>query len=202
MSPDADSPGLSRTERKRAERIALIERAAAQVFAERGFENANFDDIAEQLDLRGSSLFHYVPSKRDLFRRTLHNSAEQVLARLDEIRAGGGPPADVWRRLIAEQVLLQVRDFPEFAPLFFKSNTSDAELKAEILEIRRQHASVFEAVAEAWRAETGAEADTTRIRVQIAFGALAFLGEWYRADGQVGIEQLAETMASELALEG
>lgn len=195
-----DVSALSRTERKRAERIVRIERAAAEVFADRGFESANFDDIAERLDLRGSSLFHYFPSKRDLFRRILHHSADQVFERLQAVVDAGGPPAETWERLVREQVVLQVRDFPEFAPLFFTTTTTDAELRNEVLELRRQHAAIFEHVAEAWRREVDADATSTRVRVQIVFGAMAYLGEWYRPDGPVKVEELAQILAVELAL--
>lgn len=198
MSEDVSA--LSRTERKRAERIVRIERAAAEVFAERGFESANFDDIAERLDLRGSSLFHYFPSKRDLFRRILNHSAEQVFERLQVVVDAGGPPAEIWGRLVHEQVVLQVREFPEFAPLFFATTTTDPELRNEVLELRRQHAVIFERVAEAWRRDVDADATSTRVRVQIAFGTMAYLGEWYRPDGPVKVEELARILALELTL--
>jgi AcrR family transcriptional regulator len=178
-----------------------IERAAAEVFAERGFETANFDDIAERLDLRGSSLFHYFSSKRELFSRILQNSATQVLARLRVVVDAGGAPGEVWKRLVREQIVLQVRDFPDFAPLFFKTNTTDAELKDEVLALRREHARIFEEVADAWQREHDADATLTRIRTEVAFGAMAYLVEWYRPDGPVKVEQLADMLAEELALD-
>ena len=192
--------GLTRTQRKRANRIATIERTAAKVFAEKGVERTSFDDIAELLELRGSSLFHYFASKNELFLRILHNSAEQVFERLREVRALGGSPDVVWDALVREQVLIQVRDFPEFSPLFFQSSSSSEELRGEVLRLRREHALIFEEVAAQWSELHGTTPAANRVHLGIAFGAMAFLSEWYNPDGALKADELADLMARELAL--
>lgn len=199
-SSASDPDGMTRTKRKRADRIARIERAAARIFAEKGFENANFDDIAASLDLRGSSLFHYFSSKNELFLRILHTSAAQVFERLREVKAEGGTSDVVWAKLVREQVLLQTRDFPEFAPLFFKTSASSAELQAEVLRLRREHALIFETVAEDWRHVSGATSSASRVHLGVTFGALAYLPEWYNPEGPLMVEELADLLAAELAL--
>lgn len=191
---------LSRTARKRADRIMQIERVAASVFAKRGYESTNFDEIADELDLRGSSLFHYFSSKSELYSRILEHSAAAVVKRLSAVVNAGGRPDEIWEQLIREQVLIQVRDYPESVPLFYKANTSDPELQQRILEIRRQHAAIFEKIAKRWYAETGARTLDIRIRIGITFGALAYLQEWYDPAGKLKVEQLADLMAQELRL--
>ncbi len=74
--------------RKRAERIRRIEEATARIFAERGYDRANFDDIASCLGLRGPSLYHYFGSKEEMFLACVEYSAAEVMQRLEAIPAG------------------------------------------------------------------------------------------------------------------
>ncbi|MDA8209366.1 MAG: helix-turn-helix domain containing protein, partial [Actinomycetota bacterium] len=77
----------TRLDRKRAEKIASLERVAARLFAERGFEATGFEEIAAAMDLRGPSLYHYFSSKEELFLRCIRQSASEVLERLQKITA-------------------------------------------------------------------------------------------------------------------
>jgi len=185
-----------RVSRKRSERIARLERTAARVFAERGYEGANFDQIAAELDLRGPSLYHYFSSKEELFVRCISKASNEVFERLRAIADTDLEPADKLKKLFHEQVLIEVRDYPEFVPLFFRTRLPDKDLAERVLAIRRQHAAIFEEVA----AQLGSSADSGRFRVGLAtaFGALAYLPEWYDSEGQLSVDELAETLASTL----
>jgi TetR/AcrR family transcriptional regulator, cholesterol catabolism regulator len=200
-----DGGGPSRTERKRAARMARIERTAARVFAEKGYDGANFDDIAAELDLRGSSLYHYFPSKEDLFLRCVRYAAEQVFPRLKAIAAEQQlqreRDRDVrpsLRALIREQVLIEVRDFPEFVPLFFKISVPVPELRLEILALRREHAEIFEGLLDAQRADGSVDLGAVRVWFGTTFGALAYLPEWYDPAGPMPVDELAERMSATL----
>lgn len=190
---------MNRTEQKRAARIERIERAAARMFAARGYEGTNFTDIAAEFGLRGSSLYHYFASKDELFLRCLTHSAEQVFARLQAITAGKpDDPLGALRALFREQVLIEVRDFPEFVPLFFTMPVPVPALAETVVRLRREHATFFERAARRATRGTGVSSREVRVALGIAFGALAFLPEWYQPDGAIGVGELADRMADGL----
>lgn len=190
---------MSRTEAKRAARMELIERTAARLFAAKGYEGTNFADIAAELDLRGPSLYHYVSSKEELFLHSLEHSAQQVFARLRSIVATeADDPLSALEALVREQVLIEVRDFPEFVPMFFKMTIPSRDLADRVLEVRREHAGIFEDVAEAVRSKYGFERAHVRVWLGVTFGALAYLTDWYNPDGALGVEQLSERLAAML----
>ncbi len=189
----------SRTASKRAQRIERIERAAARVFATKGYDGANFADIDAELDLRGPSLYHYFSSKDELFLRCLEHSAEQVFTRLRSIVAEQrADPLDTLQALFGEQVLIEVRDFPEFVPLFFKMRLAAPELAGRVLELRREHAEIFERAAADVRSRRDLDAGDVRVWLGVAFGALAYLQDWYDPSGALDVEQLAERTATTL----
>ena len=196
--PVIEGTAPTRTEQKRAARIERIERAAARMFAERGYDGANFTDIAAELELRGPSLYHYFPSKEELFLRCLTHSADQVFARLRAIATARSDPRETLRSLFREQILIEVRDFPEFVPLFFSTALPVPVLADAVTRLRREHAQFFEHAAR--RASRGAGVGKREVRVAlgIAFGALAYLPEWYDASGPMGVEELADRMADGL----
>lgn len=196
--PVVEGAAPTRTELKRAARIERIERAAARMFAERGYDGANFTDIAAELDLRGPSLYHYFPSKDDLFLRCLTHSADQVFARLRDITTTRADPRDTLRSLFREQILIEVRDFPEFVPLFFSTPVPVPRLAEAVTTIRREHAQFFEHAARRASRGTGVGKREVRVALGIAFGALAYLPEWYDPAGPIGAEELADRMAGAL----
>lgn len=194
-SGDEVAPSSTRLELKRARRIERLERTAARMFAQNGYDGTNFDLIAAELDLRGPSLYHYFSSKEELFLRCVHKSAAEVFARLRAIADTDLRPGDKLRALFREQALIEVRDYPEFVPLFFKIQVPIAELSEAVLQVRRAHATIFEEVAKEVRAQTKARESDVRIQLGVAFGALAYLSEWYDPRGAIGMEELADKLA-------
>jgi AcrR family transcriptional regulator len=178
--------------------MALIERTAARLFAEKGYEGANLEDIAAELDLRGSSLYHYFSSKEDLFLRCLRHSSDEVFGRLRDLAAEYEDPTDALRALLREQVLIETRDFPEFVPLFFAMYVPVAELRREVLGLRQTHAEIFEATAARLAAERHSDPGDLRVWLGIIFGSLAYLREWYDPAGALTAVQVAERMADAL----
>jgi AcrR family transcriptional regulator len=190
---------LSRQQRKRAEKISQLERVAARMFAERGFEAVGYEDIGANLDLRGPSLYHYFSSKEELFLACVRQSAREVASRLHAICEAGSEPMDTLRALFEEQIIIELRDYPEYVPLFFKLYVPSEEIQKEILNLRRAQAEIFEnAVRSAFGIAPGQRIVHQRVALEVAFGALAYLPEWYRSDGELSVDEIAKTMGESL----
>lgn len=197
-SGEQNASGTGHVARKRAERIRRVEEAAAHIFAERGYDRANFDDIASNLGLRGPSLYHYFASKEEMFLACVEHSAAEVMRRLEAIAGREEPPGVRLRRMFAEQVLIEIRDYPAFAPLFFRVYVPVPRLQARVAEIKRAHGDIIRGVAAECAAEAGHDKETARVALMAAFGALAYIQEWYSADGPMSAENLADQLAGTL----
>jgi AcrR family transcriptional regulator len=193
-----EEANLSRTARKRAERTRLIARTAARLFADGGYDTTNFEDIAAVLDMRGPSLYHYFPSKEALFLACLHDASSVAFERLRTIARSAEPPRLILRALIREQVVIELRDFPEFVPLFFGNRVGVPAIRDEVLRLRREHAEVFESIAAEVRADEGLESEHVRVWLAITFGALAYLDSWFDPTGPLDVDALAHRMSGTL----
>ena len=84
MSTGSDT---SRYEQHRREAI----RAAASVFAEKGFHGASPRDIAEKLGIKQGSLYYYFESKEQALGEVCLYGIEEYVARMHTIAAGDQP---------------------------------------------------------------------------------------------------------------
>ncbi|WP_186526232.1 TetR/AcrR family transcriptional regulator [Leekyejoonella antrihumi] len=168
------------------------------MFAEKGYDGTNFEEIAAQVDLRGPTLYHYFSSKEDLFSQCVEHSFAQVVTRLEEIAGSEGAAEERLRRLFFEQVLIELRDFPDFVPLFLKVYVPVPSLRRRLAAIRRQHGDVFRHVVNEVVMAHGLDPEAAKISLMMAFGSLAYMPEWYDRRGPLRLEELAADVADTL----
>src|SRR5690242_130861 len=81
-----------RRSREREERADRIRRAGAQVFSERGYEQATMEEVAERAELGKATLYYYFQNKQELFVDIVEHATDSVKRLVDEnIPAGGDP---------------------------------------------------------------------------------------------------------------
>ncbi|HET7388044.1 MAG TPA: TetR/AcrR family transcriptional regulator [Nocardioidaceae bacterium] len=192
-----DNRSTSHVGRKRQRRTQEILHTAALAFAERGYDGANFEDIAARMQMRGPSLYYYFGSKEELLRACLDQTAEAVTGRAHEVASGPGFVRTRLRRLFADQLLVQLRDFPEFIALFLHLQLTDQPLREHIHRLRRAHGDVYRALVEEGIA-AGELDDGARRNLLHAFGALAYVDDWYRPGAGADVEDLADQVAGEV----
>jgi AcrR family transcriptional regulator len=194
---DVPDVSVSRVERKRAERMDNILKIAAQVFAEKGYERTNLEEIAARANMRGPSLYHYVTTKEELYLRCVENLGSEIFARLEAIANSSGPPLKRLRLLFREQLLTQLRDYyPDYAPMVVTIRFLEPEFRARVEAIRHRHISIFTRIAEEAAAAGSLKGEDWRIGLRLAFGSLGFLHEWYRPDGALDAEQMADRITA------
>lgn len=183
---------------KRSQRMSEIIRTAAEVFAVQGYDGTNMEDIAARMNMRGPSLYHYASSKEQLFLTCVESINAEVIERLAAVADSGGAAIDRLHRLFHQQVLLEAQEYREFLPLFLQIYLPDPELRDRVSVLRRRHGEIFERVAKEAVEDGEVSAAQWKRNLLLTMGAIAYVRDWYEADGVESPDQLAEDVATRL----
>jgi AcrR family transcriptional regulator len=110
----------------REDRREVIERAARELFAERGYAASSMDELARRSGVSAPVLYDHFDSKLDLHGRLLERTRDELLAMWREALAGDAPAEeriphaiDAWARYVEAN--------PYAARMFFRETTGDPE---------------------------------------------------------------------------
>lgn len=114
---------------------------AEQLFARRGFAGIGLAEVAEQVGLSKSSLFHHFSSKAQLYAAVMARILDRIEGELmRSLVAGGGPVQRLERWL--DVVIDVLAHHPTYARLLLRSLFEDDELTGELPEEQAVNATL------------------------------------------------------------
>lgn len=126
-------PRLSPSARK-----AAIEDAAAQLFAERGYDGISTDDLVEAADISRPTFYAHFSGKRDLYRQLLRKHSKQMVGYMsDRVRTSTGAPRQQMAD-VTEAFFGFVQDNPFAWRMLFREPPSDRALSRGARRIHDQ----------------------------------------------------------------
>jgi AcrR family transcriptional regulator len=178
---------LSSQDRRRrlpaAERRELIERAATEVFAERGYQGASIDEIARRSGVTPPVVYDHFASKLDLHRRLLERTRDELL--------------EMWRAELAVDAEAEVRipraldawaryveSHPYAARMYFQEPSGDQAARAALAAILGREPGA-ENIA-------GAEDYALEMAAEVMRAALTGLAVWWIDHPEVPRERIVE----------
>jgi AcrR family transcriptional regulator len=156
---------------ERGTRERILEVAEASL-GEHGYHGTRLHDIAHRVGIQKASLFHYFPSKEQLYRAVLDEGfghAEQTIAR---VLAAEGSPLDKVRALVAAYVDM-VAAHPARTKLLLRQSLGDAPSGYHSADSERLLRQVASFVTEAQRQHLLAPIDPLGIVLGVV-GMVAF----------------------------
>jgi AcrR family transcriptional regulator len=187
--------GAARRRLSAAERRELIERAATQVFAERGYAGASIDEIARRADVSAPVVYDHFASKLDLFTRLLERTREELLAMWVQTLAGDAP-TDVRMRRAFTTWATYVEQNRFASRMYFQEATGDPQARAAHRAIQAQGRAALAAIL---GNEPGAEriaggdAEGLEMAAETMRAGLAGLAIWWDDHPHVTRERIVET---------
>jgi AcrR family transcriptional regulator len=180
--------------------LATVLDIAVAAFNDRGYEATSMEMLARRLGTTKSALYYHVAGKEDLLRLALDRALselEHVLTRND---AKNGTAEDRLRFVIRCAVQVLVKDLPYVTLLLrLRGNT---EVERQALARRREFNNAVAKLVEEARDDGTMRADIdARTTTRLLFGMVNSIVEWYRPDGPVKPERLADDVIS-VAFEG
>ena len=146
-----------------------LNRIAARLFAERGYQGTSLADLAEQLGVQKPSLYHHIASKEDLLWAVAWEGAEAFHAALDSVPAEA--PAAERIRLAMRAHLAVVGGQVDIATVFVREwRYLDGDRRERFVAERRRYE---ERIRELFR--DGVEGSELRTDLDVGTAALLFL---------------------------
>lgn len=161
---------------------ASVIAVATRVFTERGYNGTSMDDVARELGVTKSAIYHHVSSKEDILRGALDRAlaaleAVMAQAQRDEVSAGLR-----LERVVRESV--QVLDSELESVTLLLRVRGNTVVERDAMERRRRIDTAFADLVRSAQ-ETGevrADVDPA-IMARLIFGTVNSITEWYRPRG-------------------
>lgn len=172
-------------------------RRAIEVFNRQGYEATSIGDLARELGLTKSAIYHHVPSKEALLAAALDEALDGLSAAIDDA-VHAAPAASAYDRLrcaVHDSVEILTRHLPAVTLLLRVRGNSEIELAA--LERRRAIDDKLARLVQAAVEEGSLRADIPpELTSRLLFGTVNSLVEWYRPDGPVSVEDLSRSVVA------
>jgi AcrR family transcriptional regulator len=177
-------------------RREVIELAAMEVFAERGYHGASVDEIARRSGVTPPVVYDHFESKVSLHRRLLERTRDELLAMWRENLGGGGTleqqiarAFDAWSHY--------VEDHPYAPRMFFRETTGIVEVRTMHGEIAQDAngalAEILSGLPGSAHLQAGLAPLAFAMAAEVIRGGLTELAIWWSEHPEVPREQIVAT---------
>ena len=166
--------------------------AAAQVFRKKGFHGASMADIAETVQLQKASLYHHVSSKQEILLALLDRALEMLFEQIDVIARQPLPADDKLRQMVQVYLRLLAENSDLSTVLLFEHRSLEPAQHRRHIPNRDRFESLWRDVLEDGIRAGLFNCSDPAIAVRALMGIMNWTLTWYRPDGTLTIEQIAD----------
>ncbi|WP_141734016.1 TetR/AcrR family transcriptional regulator [Oligoflexus tunisiensis] len=165
---------------------------SSKLFAERGFEKTTVRDIAAAVGIQSGSLFHHFKVKEDILKAIMEEAVRICVARQEEAVTLAQTPREKLRMLIRSELeTIHGATGRSMSILVLEWRSISQHNQQELLELREQYERLWFQVLEENSPGELAIRNIPILRRLIS-GALSWSTHWYRNDGSIDLDQLAD----------
>jgi AcrR family transcriptional regulator len=180
---------------------ALIFDRAAELFAAQGFARTSIAELAAHCQASKSWIYHYFASKEAILYGILHDHMTLLLRTAEsEVERHQAPEAQL-RGLLRSFMEIYVRAQAKHVVLLAELGCLAAEQQREIRGLERRVVDLVAGVVGRLDGPLAARSNALMPITMMLFGMINWTYTWYRPDGPLAPEQLAD-LAADLFLRG
>lgn len=181
------------------EKLDLILRQAAAIFADKGYHQASIRDISRATGISLSGLYYYVRSKEELLFRIQDHAFETVVANLEEHLIGVEDPRERLQLLVENHLRFFVANMKEMKVLSHEAESLTGDARRRVDARKRRYVEICSGILAQLRPAQSAV--DLRVATFSLFGMMNWIYNWYHPDRDVPVERLAADM-TQLFLNG
>lgn len=173
----------------------IIDRAAS-VFARRGFAATSIGDIAEACDCSKSRLYHYFDGKEAILREMLETHVESLLDQLRAVLYREPDPRQRFHEMVKLFLDIYSVSRDRHVVLLTCLESLPEDHRRSIIAKQRQLMVYVRDALLHLRPDLAEDRVMSQVDTMLFFGMINWTYTWYRAEGAVGHQALAERVVA------
>lgn len=169
-----------------------IQRVIARLFAHKGYHSTSMREIARELGMNQSSLYHYFRSKEDILFKLMNDAMDSALATLEEICATDLQPQDKLKRILRFYTRYYAGDQERLILLINEQNALNDEHRRILVDKERRYVHLFKGVFEELEGYQLTKEIPHSVAIFAFLGMVHYTIKWYHRDGTVDLDSLAD----------
>ena len=170
--------------------------AAAQVIRQKGFHGASMADIAEAVKLQKASLYHHVSSKQEILLALLDRALEMLFEQIDIIAKQPLPADEKLRQMMRVYLRLLAENSDLSSVLLFEHRSLEPDQHKRHIPNRDRFEALWRETIEDGVQEELFDCSEPALAVRALMGTLNWTLTWYRPNGSLSIDQIADQYTS------
>jgi len=171
-----------------------LQQIAASLFKEKGFSRTTVRDIAANVGIQSGSIFHHFKNKEEILQSVMNDAILRVMTLMQqELAEATNTGEQLYCLVLCELQAIHDEQLAGFQLLISEWRSLNDENKQKILQLRQQYELLWLKVLDQAQHENLVNVDSFYLRGFIR-GALIETGSWYKLDGDVSLETLAQKL--------
>jgi TetR/AcrR family transcriptional regulator, cholesterol catabolism regulator len=176
-------------------REGQVRAAALRLFKEKGYHATSMRDIADAVGINKGSLYSYIKSKEDLLVPVFDQAQGMLTSQIEEIAADTeASPTERLKRALHAHVTAVAENLDVLTVYLSEWRQLAAESLATNRNQRERYASMFHQILRDGIATGEFREMDTRIVMLGMIGMCNYLFRWYRPDGRLAPDQIADEL--------
>lgn len=178
-----------------------IRREAAALFRRKGFNGTSMAELAAEVGITKSSLYHHFPSKQALLSEIIELTVGRVTPLVEAVAVSDLPARERLRRAIELHTVEAIRDQDAVACFIEEGRYLAPDFMAAHVANRDRYELLFRRMLEEGIESGEFAQQDSRLAVKAILGMSNSVVRWYRPTGGLTPEEIAHGLA-ELAVRG
>jgi AcrR family transcriptional regulator len=187
--------GTSLRQKKMAKKKDEILRSASSIISEKGYEKTTMEEIASQLLMTKGAMYYYFKNKEELLFECHLMILDPSIEKIKEVKNSDLSHVEKIRKVIIDYIIFEINEKSMFNVAGKLDQTFSSEFLGKILAKRDEYNHIFDELIQEGINDGVFQKVEVKMTRLIILGALNSIQSWYKPDGKMKPEEIANIHA-------
>jgi AcrR family transcriptional regulator len=176
-------------------RVEQVLESATRLFTEKGYDAASVRDLAAELEIRPSSLYHHFPGKQHILFAICLGLQRDFNDAVLPVLLAGDPPDRTVSTAVRRHVIFNQQRKGEVLVVIRERRSLPADQLAQVNALRRQYRDALAAVIDAGRRQGVFRVPEAKLAAMAIVDMVNGITHWFQPRDQEDLELIADRYA-------